>query len=119
MVRCFNLDNSGDIEIQDNKIVMTTSENNLIKQKIQKVLSTNKNEWFSNLDEGINFKNILKKGVTEEDVKSEIIDGLTQIDPSFVITEFNMKIDNSNRTLYVTFSATDEDGYTIETNLIY
>lgn len=118
-MRCFNLDDNGDVEIKNNKIVMTTSENELIRQKIQKVLSTNKNEWFSDAKEGINFQNILKKGVTEEDVKSELIDGLTQIDPSFIMTEFGMEIDDLNRALYVSFTATNDEGDTVETNIIY
>lgn len=118
-MKCFNLDDNGDVEIRNNKIVMTTSENELIRQKIQKVLSTNKNEWFGNPDEGINFQNILKKGVTEEDVKSEIIDGLIQIDSSFIMTGFGMEIDDLNRTLYVSFTATNDEGDTVETNIIY
>ena len=112
-IKCFNLDKSGDVEIRNNKIVMT-NDNELMRQKIQKVLSTNKGEWFGNADEGINFRNILKKGVTEEDVKSEILDGLLQIDDSVIITEFSMELDHATRSLNVAFKAENLDGEVIE-----
>lgn len=91
-----------------------TNDNELMRQKIQKVLSTNKGEWFGNADEGINFRNILKKGVTEEDVKSEILDGLLQIDDSVIITEFSMELDHATRSLNVAFKAENLDGEVIE-----
>lgn len=118
-MKCFNLDSNGDVEIKNNKIVMNSGKE-LMQQKIQKVLSTNLNEWFGNSKEGVNFKNILKKGITVDDIKSEVIDGLTQIDPTFVMTQFNMKIDDLNRALHVSFQATNSEGETIqETNIIY
>lgn len=111
-IKCFNLVND-DVEIKNNKIVMT-SDNELMRQKIQKILSTNKNEWFGNSDEGINFHNILNKNVTDEEVKSEILDGLLQVDSSFIISDFNMELDTEKRELNVSFTATNAEGDTIE-----
>lgn len=112
-IKCFNLDNSGDVEIANNKIVMT-SDSELLRQKVQRLLNTNKGEWFGNPDEGIDFRNVLGKNVEEETVKSEILDGLLQIDDSFIITDFNMSVDNTTRKLNVSFTATNEEGEVLE-----
>lgn len=114
-MKCFSINNIGDVIIKNNKILMT-SDNELMQQKIQKILSTNKGEWFANSDEGISFQNILKKNVTEEEIKSEILGGLMQIDSSFILTDFSMELDPKTRILKVTFSATNSDGETVEVN---
>lgn len=116
-IKCFSLDNSGDVEIRNNKIVMVSGKE-LIKQKIQKVIGTNKNEWFGDSSEGINFKNVLGKNVNEENVKSEILDALMQVDDSFIITEFSMEIDSLNRALYVSFTATNSEGEALQQEVI-
>ena len=90
--------------------------NNLLVQKVQKVLSTNKNECFYNDDEGITFQNILGKNIDEEIVKSEILEGLLQVDNSFILTDFSMSLDDNTRKLKVSFKATNADGETIETS---
>lgn len=112
-IKCFNLDNGGDVEIANNKIVMT-SDSELLRQKVQRLLNTNKGEWFGNPGEGIDFRNILGKNVEEETVKSEILDGLLQIDDSFIITDFKMSVDNTTRKLNVSFTATNEEGEVLE-----
>lgn len=108
----FQLENN-DVKIKGNKIQMIAGDN-LLSQKIQKVLSTNKGELFYNEDEGIDFRNILKKNTTEDEVKAEILDGLLQIDESFVLTEFNMQLDSSTRQLAVKFVAETSEGEAIE-----
>lgn len=59
-MKCFALDDKGDLLIKNNEIVMING-NELLKQNIEMVLSTNKGEWSLNIDEGINFANILGK----------------------------------------------------------
>ena len=45
--------------------------NELLKQTVQSVLSTNKGEWVLNRDEGIDFKNILGKSKIVENQENE------------------------------------------------
>lgn len=110
-MRCFNLSND-DVEIRHNKIVMN-NDSELIRQKVQKILSTNKGEWFGNADEGISFREVLGKNVDEEIVKSNILNGLLQIDPSFMFTAFNMSADKATRKLNVSFTATNAENETV------
>lgn len=60
VIKSFKLDSNGDVVIKDNKISMVEGAE-LTAQTVRTVLGTNKGEWFSNLDEGISFKNILGK----------------------------------------------------------
>lgn len=94
------------------------SDEELIQQKVKKILNTNKKEWFGNLDEGINFKNLLGKNVDEEIVKSEILDGLMQINSSFIITEFEMSTDSATRKLTVKFKAETAEGEVLKQEVI-
>ena len=116
-MKCFNLEN-GDTEIRNNKIQMTDG-NELLRQKIQKAISTNVGECFYNENEGIRLYDILKKGATEEEVKSKILEGLLQVDSSFVMTKFNMELDTRTRNLKVSFTATNADGEAIDVNTSY
>ena len=56
----FALDKNGDLIIENNEIQMIDGAE-LTRQTVQTVLSTNKGEWSLNVDEGINFRNILGK----------------------------------------------------------
>ena len=47
-------------------------------------------------------------------VKSEILGGLSQVDSSFLIDEFNCNYDPSTRKLSVSFTAHNADGETVE-----
>ena len=95
--------------IKNNKIQLIDADE-LLRQKIQKLLNTNKGEWFANENEGINFRNVLKKGITEDEVKNEILDGLMQIDDTFIITDFNMSLNSENRSLSIYFKAENSNG---------
>lgn len=109
-MKSFALDENGDLLISNGQIQMVFDEN-LIRQKVKTVLSTNKNEWFLNVDEGINFRNILGKNVDREElIENEISQGLLQIDESFTITSFKCDIDSVNRRAVITFSATYDNG---------
>ena len=56
--------------------------------------------------------------VTEELVKSEIQDGLKQVDEMFKLTEFTCYYDSLNRHHSVHFTATNDDE-TVETTVSY
>lgn len=109
----FELDQNGDVLIENNKIQMINGDE-LIRQTARSIISSNKGEWFLNEDEGITFDNILGKFVDEDMIKSEIEEGLSQIDSSFSITEFSYEFDSDKRKLKVSFSATNDDGTVID-----
>lgn len=109
----FKLDEKGDVLIENNQIQMVSGDE-LIKQTVQSVIGTNKGEWFLNEDEGITFENVLGKFVDEDIIKTEIEEGLLQIDDSFYITQFSCKFSSEKRKLEVSFSAVNDDGTVIE-----
>lgn len=108
-VKGFAIDSTGDLLIDNNEIQMVEGEE-LLKQTVQSIIGTNKGEWFLNENEGIEFSNILGKGVTEEMVKAEIEDGLQQVDDTLSISDFSMSL--NERCLTVTFTATNDNGST-------
>ncbi len=88
--------------------------NELTRQTVETVLGTNKGEWFLDIDEGIEFSNLLGKEKSEEIIKNEILQGLLQVDSSFVLTKFSFEFDKVQRKLKVEFAAQNEEGETIE-----
>lgn len=114
----FALDDNGDVIIQNNKnkIIQDTE---LIRQNIKTILSTNNNEWFLNTNEGINFNNILGKKKDDEIIKNEILQGIRQVDDTFVLESFNCDFDKKARKLKINFTARNSKGVTIEHSTEY
>lgn len=81
--------------------------NELQRQKVQEVISTNKGEWPFDLEQGIKFDNVLGKGVTDEEMRAEIEDGLQQVDEKLIISEFTRELNGRNSV--VEFTALDEE----------
>ena len=104
-IKSFALDETGDILIE-NKEIQMVNDKELIRQEVWEILSTNKGEWFFNWEQGIEFDNILGKGVTEEAVRNEIVDGLQQVDENLSISDFSMTV--KGRKAYVKFNAVNE-----------
>lgn len=114
----FALDSNGDLLIEGNRISMISGED-LIRQTVQTVLGTNKGEWSLNIDEGIDFSNILGKKKSDDIIKNEILQGLLQIDESFVLDSFSCEIDKINRKLVISFTARNGDGETVAATVDY
>lgn len=114
----FKLTDTGDVAIKNNKIELIT-DSELTRQSIQYLLSTNKGECFYDENEGITFQNILGKNVDEENVKGEILQGLLQVDSSFVMTNFSMSFNNATRHLAVTFTAENKNGEVVSVGANY
>lgn len=111
----FALDNNGDVIIEKNQIKIV-KDDELIKQTVQTVIGTNKTEWFLNIDEGINFNNLLGKKKDDEIIKNEILQGIQQVDNSFLLESFECNYDRRNRKLLITFKAKNSEGKTISGN---
>ena len=103
----------GDLSISNNEIDMVY-DNELKCQTVQSVLSTNKGEWLFNLEEGINFKNVLGKNVDEKVVKSEIEQGQKQVDATLAIEEFAYEKNEQTRKSKVRVKSRFESGETVE-----
>lgn len=101
---------NGDVLIEQNRIQMV-SGNELLRQTVESVLQTNKREWFLNWQEGINFYNLLGKRKSDEIIENEILQGLLQVDDTFVIQDF--KITEEGRNMNIYFTAKNENGETI------
>ena len=114
----FALDTNGDVIIDKNKIKMVDGTG-LIRQTVQAVLGTNKNEWFLNVDEGIDFNNILGKKKDDDIIRNEILQGLLQVYSSFVFETFNCDFDNKYRKLTISFKAKNSTGEIIEVSNEY
>ena len=115
----------GDLVIVDNDISVLVG-NDLTTQTIQSVLSTNKGEWLFNADEGIDFDNILgvrysgQTKETEDIFKSEIEQGVGQVDPSLTVEDFTCQYNDKTRVLGITFTAKRTDsGETTEIKVQY
>ena len=78
----FAIDENGDIVIENNDIQLINGDD-LIRQNVEKLIGTNKGEWFLNKNEGINFKTILKKNPNMDIVRNEILTALQSIDNTF------------------------------------
>ena len=96
--------------IENNRIQMV-SGNELLRQTVESVLQTNKKEWFLNWQEGINFYNLLGKRKSDEIIQNEIMQGLLQVDSSFVMDDF--RITEEGREMKVFFTARNSNGDSI------
>ena len=105
----FAMDKNGDLLIEDNEIGMVVGDE-LLQQKVWTVLRTNREEWFFDWEQGIDFDNLLGKNVSEELARYEIEQGLLQVDSTFVITDFAYEMDGTARKATVTFHARTASG---------
>ncbi len=101
----FKLDENNDIVISPiHSDIEMTQGADLTRQNMQTVLGTNLGEWFFNLKEGINFRNILGKNKDEDIIRGEVIRGISQVDSKMSLESFSMTLD-SKRNAHVVFSA--------------
>lgn len=103
------MDQNGDVLIENGHISVVVGDE-LLRQKVWTVLRTNLREWFFDWEQGIDFGNLLGKGVGEELARYEIGRGLLQVDSTFSITEFSYKVDRAARKATVTFKAKTASG---------
>ena len=110
----FKLTENGDISITDGQIDMI-SGTELETQTIKTLLGTNKGESPFNADEGIDHKQMLSKGVTEDMIKTQIQSGIFQVNPERVIDEFEYAV--KDRHAVIDFTARKPNGSSIFTSI--
>lgn len=110
----FKLTENGDISITDGQIDMISGAE-LETQTIKTILSTNKGESPFNAGEGIDHKQILSKGVTEDMIKTQIQSGIFQVNPERVIDEFEYAV--KDRHAVIDFTARKPNGSAISASV--
>ena len=113
-MKSFAVNDAHDIVIE-NGIVQLVEGSELKRQSAECTLNTKKGEWFFNEELGINFNLLLgkKSELDSETIRSVLMDGLLQVDESFVIHQILTNYDKHKRKLTVGFTATTENGESI------
>ncbi len=112
----FKIDEMGDVVIE-NGVVQIVEDDELTLQKVQTVTGTKRGEWFNNPDEGIDFRYLLGKNVTDEMAYGQILSGLKQVDSDFYINEFSRTVDPKTRKAEIKYTAKNGSvGTTITTS---
>ena len=103
---------NGDVVIS-NHDVQLVYDKGLTMQKIQLILGTNQGEWELNENEGINFRVILTKHPSEEEILSTLREGLKQVDDSFIITDYEFTTVNRKMFIKLVIQSDNGDEYAI------
>ena len=110
---------NGDLVITNHEIEQVQDEE-LTSQTIESVLSTNKGEWLFDEEEGIEFSNFLgHKNIDENIIRSEIEQGIAQVDETLTIDEFECQFDSATRKQRVKFTAKNSNDESVEVNLLW
>ena len=113
----FALDSAtGDIIIYNNDLEMVNGDE-LVRQKAEKLVGTNKGEWFLNRNQGINFREFLVKNPNNEAQKYEIEQALKMLDETFNITAFECSAEGRNS--FINFTAANENGETVSASATF
>ena len=99
----------GDVSISDGDINLVEATE-LEIQTMKTVLQTNKGEDVFDDTEGINLRQILGKGVTEDMVKTQIRSGVNQVNSDYTIEDFDFNVNNAARAASVKFIAKKPNG---------
>ncbi len=106
----------GDIVIENNDLQLVEGPEE-VAQSVAVVLGTNKEEWFLNLDKGIEYSNVLGKS-TDAQARNEIIQGIAQEPRIDTVDVLTIMDDKNTRTRLIKFEATSTDGEVIEREVI-
>lgn len=85
-----------------------------VGQNLESTLGTNEGEFVLAPEVGIQYRNMVGKGVTEDDIQAEVFAGLDQEERIKTVVEIEVKMDSALRSASVRFKAKLEDGETIE-----
>lgn len=100
---------NGDISITDNNIDMTEGIE-FEAQTIETVMLTNKGEDVFDENEGINFRQILGKGITTDMVQTQVKSAFNQVNTDYIIEDFKYEVEKENRVSNVSIKARKSDG---------
>ncbi|WP_379142381.1 DUF2634 domain-containing protein [Paenibacillus sp. sgz500992] len=107
------LDASGDLVFLGDDLQLVTGPDE-IAQCCKLVLGTNQGEWFLDPELGIDFSRITGKGVTADEVRSELTVGMLQEPRITEVNDVVVTFDRSNRTVSANITATAINGDVIK-----
>ena len=108
-MKCFALDESGDVVLNQNDIQMAQGTD-LIMQKIRQVLRTNRGEWSFDEKEGIPVRKILKNNPNIAMIRDYVRSVIDQVDGSLQMTRCD--IATEGRVLKINFTVSGASGQT-------
>ena len=95
----------GDVVV--NKTIPLVEGIELLQQKAELVIGTNKGEWIHDLEEGIDYHVILRKNPDEGEIRQTIEEALKRLDETFVITSFELTM--KGRDAVISFKAVNDN----------
>lgn len=111
----FKLNEKGDVVVCDN-VVQTTDGEELLRQKIRQILSTNRGEWWLNPKEGIPVQAVLKKNPDTRLIRDYIRRAVKQADASLELDQCSFRTEG--RVMHISFTARSGSGtITVETEV--
>lgn len=106
----------GDLAWKDGDFVIAEDKQE-IAQCIETALGTNLGEFKLEPEIGIEYFNMLGKGVTDEDIQAEIYNGLSQEERVDTVSEIVITRDSLTRKANVFFSVTTDENEVIESEV--
>jgi hypothetical protein len=113
-MKSFNM-HDGDVVI--GKTIEMVEGAELLRQKVERVLDTNKGEWEYDTEEGIDFSVIFRKNYDKQEIRTTIEQALVRIDDTFIITKFDVA--TKGREATITLQAVNSDGVEVGGVYIY
>lgn len=106
-MKSFKLNSDGDVVIKNNQIELVEGIP-LLVQTLKQVINTNLGEWFSDEEEGIDYKVILTKNPNYDLIKDTINTAVQQVAyyQDVVIETDNFTFEVEGRNLTITFTLT-------------
>lgn len=111
-MKTFKIVNDDIVFDAQNNIVMVEGTEELM-QSVERTLTTNINEWFLNLDFGLDYRSIRGKGKDLESIKLEIADTIYQDERVTEVDITDISVDDS-RCLKVNGTIKDIEGVEIQ-----
>jgi len=107
---------NGDLVWKDGDFVIAENKQE-IAQCIETALGTNLGEFELEPDTGIEYFNMLGKGVTDEDIQAEIFNGLNQEERVDTVSDITVERNPVTRKAIVSFSVTTDENEVIESEV--
>lgn len=112
-MKSFAINDAHDVMIE-NGIVQLADGSALTRQSAECVLNTKIGEWFFNEELGTDHNAMLgKREIDHDELRNIILNGLLQVNETFTISNLTTDYNKNTRKLFVSFTATTEDGESI------
>lgn len=105
------VDKTGDLVLKNGDLQLV-KDKDLTIQKVKLTLSTNKGEWFLNEEQGIDFRVILTKNPSVDEILETVRNGLHQVDETLEIIDYSFV--RKDRHLVMAFKASNGSGEELE-----